>query len=628
MPATPDRELRRSFIKTLLLPALTFLLIPLLGLGFIRYGESRIDGDILRSIGGSIDRDARMSGAQRLEAKAFLAEHPPSAACADPDPRLDTYRTSVCGSWGVVWQFKQSERLALFAALLGVAALLGSGLLGLIAFRNRRAQYWCFMLGWRGLVAVTALETVAQGVLLVWLSYWFTGLIFKVYFVKLIGVAALLAGAAVLAIVMALFRKAPGMEPLEGERITEAQAPGLWTRVKHLSGRLGTAPPDAIVAGIDDNFFVTEQAMTLSDGTSAGRLLYVSLPLLRTLSPTEADAVFGHELAHFHGGDTAAAARLYPMLVRYQAYALNLAAGGLTKAAANVMWLFRAIFELALRRDQRQRELVADAEAARLTSPDDLGRALLKILGYSSFRARTELELFQKRAVHQGGLSLRGRIDEGLAAYAASPGFQEHVRTHQVPHPFDSHPPLEERLAGVATSVNVEDTVGLLQARPSTTWADDVLDAAEIEGRLWGAYEARFQAQHEISLAWRYLPSTDEERALVMRHFPDKVFPQKDGGELKLTCLELIPPGGAPITLAEIDEAKVDNGTLSDDLVLHRRDAAGKDQTFKVKLRPLGAHVENFKKAFGAYWQRARAASKQVLAEQVRPGPGEPGTTA
>lgn len=612
MPTPSTSDLRRSFLKVLVLPALTFLLVPAITVGFARYGASKIDGSILASVERAIAKDASLSEDDRAAARAFYAEHLASTACGDPDPRLAHYREAVCGTWSETWQFMVAERVGWGAGLLGLAAFLLVGALGLVAFWNRRAQYWSFMLGWRSLVLVTVIETVAQGALVVWLSYWITALVFHRYFPKLIVVAAIAALAAVASIVRALLRKVPDPEPLEAERVTEADAPGLWRRVRELAARLGTEPPRLIVAGIDDNFFVTEQAIPLADGSSGGgRLLYVSLPLLRTLSPSEADAVFGHELAHFHGGDTLASARLYPMLVRYGAYSEALSSGGLTVPAAYVMRLYRAIFELALKRDHRRRELLADAEASRLTSPEDLGRSLLKIVGYSGFRARTEGELFGQRSVHEGSLALRDRIQDGLPAYAASPGFQEHVRTQRVPHPFDSHPPLEDRLAGVGAGVGVGDAGALLQERPAHGWADDVLTARAIEERLWGAYEARFKSNHEANLAWRYLPATDEERALVLRHFPDATFSGK-GGEVRLTYLDLTRPDGARIALADIEKAKIDSGTFSTELVLTRRGAIGKERTFKVSLKALGKDAERFKEAFARYWQRDQMARGQA----------------
>ncbi len=55
---------------------------------------------------------------------------------------------------------------------------------------------------------------------------------------------------------------------------------------------------------------------------------------------------------------------------------------------------------------------------------------------------------------------------------------------------------------------------------PAATWAQQILTADAIEQRLWGAYEQAFAADHERSLAYRYEPANDEERALVLPYFP------------------------------------------------------------------------------------------------------------
>lgn len=612
MPA-PAPDHRRDFLKVLVLPALTFLLVPVLAAGFARYGTGRIDGDIQAAVERAIDRDAGVPVAEKAALKAEWRSHPASTICEDGGEGLAEFRAAVCARFGDVWQFRWAWRLGLLSALLGLGAFGAIGVLGYLAWRSRRAQYWTFMLGWRALVLVTAVETVAQGVLAVWLSYWVTALLFERYYLKLIAVAGLLALGAVAAIVMGLVKRPPEAEPLEAERLAEADAPGLWRRVRELATRLGAAPPTAIVAGIDDNFFVTEQATRLAGGEVVdGRVLFVSLPLLRVLEPSEADAIFGHELAHFHGGDTAASARLAPELRRFHAYWSSLAASGLTAPASYVMRLYRAVFELALAKEQRRREFQADAEAARLTSPGDLARSLVKLTGYSSFRAHTEQALFDARAIHAEGLSLRRRIDEGLAAHAASQGFLEALAEREVPHPFDTHPPLLERAAAVGADVRPEAAAALLESRPAHTWADEVLTGAAVEERLWGAYEARFQEQHQASLAWRYLPATEAERAHVVRYFPDLDFPQKDGKAIRVTHAAVTLADGLVIPFAGIEAAQVQEETLTHRLTLTLGGAGGGSRKVKVNLRPLGKQAAAFKAAFGRYWQRDQVARRSA----------------
>lgn len=606
--------LRRDFFKVLVLPALTLLLLPLGSIAFARYGESKIDAMIAESIEQSIAADASLSPEARAEASAFYRAHPASEACDDPSPELAQLREVVCRPGKEVWQFLWAERLGWWGTWLGLFAFAFIGALGLLAWRRPGAQYASFMLGWRGLQLMVAAETLMQATLAVWLSYWVTALLMNVYVPKLILIIALLALFAVWSIVRALFRAAPARLPVEAEPLSETDAPSLWAHVRALAARLGTEPPRAIVAGIDDNFFVTEQGLGLVSGQQLeGRVLYLSLPLLRVLSTSEADAVFGHELAHFRGGDTAASAKLAPALVRYGQYLDALAEGGLTVPAALVMRLYRAVFELALKKEQRRRELVADAEAAKLTSPDDVARSLLKVTGYSAFRTETERALFEHRETHTSDLGLQARIDAGLQAHVTSQAFLQAVKTLHVPHPFDSHPLLEERFANVKTAVRVEDVARAFDRKPEKTWADEVVSGAELERRLWAAYEARFKAQHEVSLAYRYLPANDAERALVVKFFPEQRFTNKDG-ELAVNHVGVRTPDGTQFAFRDVQSAQIDDGSFSTHLVVKVTDPTGASSTVRINLRGMSPNAEPFKAAFANYWQRDQVARRSAAA--------------
>ena len=59
-----------------------------------------------------------------------------------------------------------------------------------------------------------------------------------------------------------------------------------------------------MIAGIDDQFFVTEHPVTIQHADWKGRTLFVSLSLLRTMPEDETRAALAHELAHFSGNDT------------------------------------------------------------------------------------------------------------------------------------------------------------------------------------------------------------------------------------------------------------------------------------------------------------------------------------
>ena len=135
------------------------------------------------------------------------------------------------------------------------------------------------------------------------------------------GVALCIAAVvAVFVVIRAFFHKLDDKLEVAGEPLERAKSPELWRRIDALSQRLGTQPPQQILGGIDNNFFVTEHPVHIEQRVFQGRSLFVSLSLLKRLSKQEADAILAHELAHFSGGDTEYSKRLAPLLSRYASY--------------------------------------------------------------------------------------------------------------------------------------------------------------------------------------------------------------------------------------------------------------------------------------------------------------------
>lgn len=599
--AAPAFDVKRDMFKLFILPALWLLAVPSCSLVFANYGEHKIDQQILEQINAHIDRDDQISAEDKPVAKNFYQANPPSSVCGSDAPQLQGYRDNVCGTGADLWQFEQARRVAKVATVMGIAAILGALGLGLLAFVNRRAQYVAFVVGWRGLTVVSVLQVVMQAALATWMSFWVTALLFHFYSLKLILIVALAAAAAVFIALAGILGKVPEGGTLEAELVHDGDAPGLWNRLRQLATRLGTAPPDHVLAGIDDNFFVTESALRVAGKKLSGRSLYISLPLLRVLEASEADAVLAHELGHFKGGDTAASAKLGPKLVKFDQYTQTLANGGTTLPAFYLMNMFRGIFELALRKESREREFEADRVAAALTSPKDLGRSLLKVAGYSRFRLKIEQTLFETDQKHTGALDIGHRVENGLAQFVTSPGFKEQVTEAIIPHPFDSHPPLAERLVNVKSDLKVENATQVFDEKPVSTWVEQILIAEQIEGRLWAAYEQRFQTAHQQSLAYRYLPSNDEERALVEQFFPPVSFILK-GGEAKLTYAALTFAEHAPLKLEDISDARIHDGNFHSELVLTHHETGERANPLSIKLSSSDVA---FKDAFGRYWGRA-----------------------
>ncbi|HEY3391997.1 MAG TPA: M48 family metallopeptidase, partial [Lacipirellulaceae bacterium] len=285
----------------------------------------------------------------------------------------------------------------------------------------------------------------------------------------------------------------------------------------------GTAPPDQIIAGIDDNFFVTEHPVIVDGKTQCGRTLYVSLSLLRQMNGAEAASVLAHEMAHFSGEDTLYSKKISPLLVRYANYLEALYTAGVTRPIFYFMHCFRALFELSLSKLSRQREFRADRIAMEVTSPRDFSGAMLRIAAYSKFRNKVQEELFmQERALQAANISQQ--IGEGFQRFARRFASEHDAAELAIAHPFDTHPPMVERLSAVGVRLTPQYAEEMLATPGDGRWFLTIDKAQEIEHEQWQAFENEFRQYHEETLAYRFFPETEEERAIVAKAFPQVFF--------------------------------------------------------------------------------------------------------
>jgi Zn-dependent protease with chaperone function len=612
------RTIHADLLRVFLLTLVSLFAIPAATLVFTEYALRSQDTEFLQSIEKRIDADARLTPDDKAQATAFYRSHPLSKACDATAPEDRNFHDKVCSPYSMQWQFHWADRAALWTLALGAALLAAALVLGALAFANRGLRYASFVAGWRLMTVSSAVEVVLQSAMLVWLSFWLTAFFWHSYYVKLIIIAGVAAAAAVFYAVYTLFKKLPSVNAIDGELIAEADAPRLWERIRQLAGRVKTAPPDQIVAGIDTNFFVTEAPIEVGGRTLNGRTLFVSLPLLRVLDQSEADAVLAHELAHLGGGDTRSSAALGPKLRQFDQYTWKMRSGGLTIVAHYLLRLYRMIFEFALARDSREREYKADRVSASLTAPSAIVQSLIKISAYASYRSDVEQKLFAQNRQHDGALGIASFVADGLPPYASSEAFIETMKTADVPHPYDSHPPLLERMRNVDHHVPESVYGTIVATAPEATWADEIETAPAIEQRLWSEYEQRFVQNHDLALAYRYEPATEEERVVVLRHFPPVEFALKNGERIVIDYKGLHPSadGGSTIAWDEVKGLTYKDGSFGDTLIVTHHDKAMLGaRTTKVKVAGLGKQKDNFRGAVGHYWQRHQVMRAQQKEE-------------
>jgi hypothetical protein len=290
------------------------------------------------------------------------------------------------------------------------------------------------------------------------------------------------------------------------------------------------------------------------------------------------------------------------LLEGYQRYLQALYQGGVGRLVFYFMHCFRALFEISLGKRRREREFRADRIAAEVTSPRDIAAALLRITAYSKFRNEVQEKLFKQEQVLETA-NIADRIGEGFQSFAVHFAAEHDIGELKSSHPFDSHPPLVDRLEAVGVPLSPETAETLLAAPGDGGWYRMIENAHEIERTQWSEFEARFRNFHEASLAYRFLPETDEERAIVERAFPALSVEGKSGS-LSVDYQGLhFTNWPAPIQYREITRCAVDNGVLQ---IHYER---GGKQKQNLKLGTFGKGQSEVLQALNRYWGRYQSAA-------------------
>lgn len=593
MAQNPTDVTTQGLVKQFLLPALSIFLIPALTLAFFLHAQAKYDGQAREGSLAAIESDETMTAEQKAEAREFVdtvdfsefIRRPEVAAGVDSQVVFD-YKF-----------FRWMILLSLACLISAVIVFLLAGICVLLSMRSQYTQYVSLAVSWYVLRIYGALQTLAQGIMLVALSYWVTALWMGVYIPKLIFVIAVFALIAVGVIIKAIFARLHQNFAVEGTVVDRQHSPQLWQHVDALCEKVGTHKPDQIVLGIDDNFFVTEQPVIVDDKTYTGRTLFASLSLLKQLNGREADAVMAHELAHFSGNDTTYGKKISPLLTRYDNFLNATYTGGITLPVYYFMLCFRGLFELSLRRLSRQREFRADKIAADIASPSGISGALLRIAAYSKYRNGIEKTLFeQERALESANIA--GQIESGFPKYAQAFAGEKDLHEVQTVHPFDSHPSLAERLEAVGVTLSPEAAERLLATQGDGAWFRTINDAEGLERSQWETYENRFRSFHKEVLAYRYLPETDEERALVEEFFPEVRF-EGTKDTLAIDFEKFQMASWPDVTyFDEIRVISLDDGVMS---ITHTT-AGKKTRSFKMKI--FGQQQQAVLDAMNKYYVR------------------------
>ena len=450
--APPDhaRLVRGALWRTLLLPVLLlifFVAAP--------YWYSSTVHSLLRD---EISASQKIPDAEKAKRLAFFDQLDLQGVCFNPSPRLQRLHDSfveddIYGTFERLWW---AEVCSIVLVALLAIAMLSMMSLNLDARKSFNSLLSNYRLSWKIAMTTAVIKLVLLIPLLAYGCFEFTVLLSNQYFPKLLLVIVIGGIAALWAAISVLLKKVPLEFPEAMSReITPEEAPELWASIRHAAATVQASPPDRVIVGMQISFYVTELAVRTDTSTVTGRTLFLSYPLLKQLSTEEVLGIIGHELGHFKSNDTRMTREFYPLRLKVGETIMALArAGWVGWPSWGLLAFFNLTFEKTIQRLSRQRELLADQVGASLTSPDIMSRGLIK---FSVLNETLQRMLSSPAGGQiQNPMAIRWQSFIGEKILADDP-FWTQLGEKKLPHPLDSHPPLQDRLAALGDTVHLAD---------------------------------------------------------------------------------------------------------------------------------------------------------------------------
>jgi heat shock protein HtpX len=233
-----------------------------------------------------------------------------------------------------------------------------------------------------------------------------------------------------------------------GPRLEPNDQPRLFEEIRTIAAATGQAMPRDVYLLLDVNAWVSQRGGFM--GVGSRRVMGVGLPLLQALDVSQLRGVIAHEFGHLHGGDV----RIGPWIYKTR--------GALVRTLADLSrhsgfltlpfhWYAKLFFRLT-HAVSRHQELLADALAARVAGADALGSGL-RVTHAAALVFPMYLHSDVYPVVTAGFVPpLAAGFERVLATPAVAQKLEEVLDKEYregKPDPYDTHPPLRERLTAL-----------------------------------------------------------------------------------------------------------------------------------------------------------------------------------
>lgn len=288
-----------------------------------------------------------------------------------------------------------------------------------------------------------------------------------------------------------------------------------------IAQRVGATPPDNIVVGLTEGFYVTDQDIVLEggEGVITGRTLHFPVTLMPFLNTGEFFAVVGHEFGHFAGGDLEFSARFIPVFRRTMNAILPSAQDGRHYQTIKA-WVRRPVLSLAILFFNSFDEVITHWRHVREFAADQIGGQAAGVRSRASALIRSSLSypvIFSvlDKVWHNPDRE-RGSLLEEMAEAARQKGFDdpaEHLEESQQ-HPTDTHPTTRERVEALGLSCDDADLLADASRPPDESSVETYLPQADaICARLAEGFRreaSEYQAALDVCLAEKIALARDE----------------------------------------------------------------------------------------------------------------------
>jgi len=267
-----------------------------------------------------------------------------------------------------------------------------------------------------------------------------------------------------------------------GLLLDPASHPKLFKELKNIAAALGEELPLEVYLVADPNAFVADRGGILGFGSR--RIMGLGLPLLSTMTISQFRAVLAHEFAHYYGGDTglgpwvyksrSAMIRLFQNIGSVGSLARIAILGAMYLVVVTLLkWYFIAflrVTNLVSRKQEYRADELACIVAGRQNLIDGLQTVHAATIGWPAYwKNEVAPTLSGGSLVALGDGFSRFLVAPGVSS-AISSSLQKRLQEEKTA-PYDTHPPLRDRIAAVR---NLADGSPAEDTNPALTLLQDV----------------------------------------------------------------------------------------------------------------------------------------------------------